>query len=652
MAKVQTIKNIFTIIFTLVFITTGAFAAPDCSNPIYRAAYPENCIKSKSSPNNTFLVLVGGAALVGAGVALAAQSSGDNGSASTISNQSSFPRLTLTPNINANYSPNDKVQNQRISYFDYIANSYTVDTDKLNTVKKHAQYQRNQKQYDNIHFDIATARGFSGKNTTINIIDDFNTYHGYSVYEIAHNIAGDANIVKTDIATPDNSLQTYDYIANSINQSSAFDIYNASWQIPSSESMNAARAIYNTQSEIKTYAAAQEYMYNITSYNFITQLRNSAVDNDSIFVWAAGNESATESGALSALPLAFPELQGHFVNVVSVDNDNNLAWYSNQCGITQNFCIAAPGSAWDTDANDYNSGTSFATPVISGAIAIIKEAFPYMKSEEITRLLFVTAQDLGETGVDSVYGWGLLDMDKATRPVGTPKIVLGNDTVQPLNLTNISGVAAGAIKNANVKIAFIDDFGRAFTTNLSDNINVVPYGRGFQELSENGNNSVTLFDTFEFGFKQNYMLQSSGLISVKSNTLTNFVGYKNEFNLKKVRFYQNARFGISNPSADENSLVSGFSNIYTASLKTGAQFNKFALEIAIPETIISGDMYLNIPVSMNNHGEISYNRANISLTTRPSIEYTIKYGALSATFVENPDYQNEFFIMAKTKFAF
>jgi hypothetical protein len=243
-------------------------------------------------------------------------------------------------------------------------------------------------------------------------------------------------------------------------------------------------------------------------------------------------------------------------------------------------------------------------------------------------------------------------MEKATRPVGTPKIVLANDTVQPLNSINVSGSAASAIKNANVQIAFVDDFGRAFTTNLSDNVNVVPYGRGFEKLTETNQDSVSLFDTFEMGFKQNHMLKSSGLISVKSNPLTNFIGYKNEFNLNNVRFYQNTRFGVSNPTADENSIISGFSNIYSASLKVGAQFEKFALEIEMPDTIISGNMYLNTPTGMDNNGNLIYNTTAVNMANRPSVEYTVKYGALSATFVDNPDYQNEVILMAKSKFAF
>ena len=653
MTRIKSLKNIFTVLFSVAFATTGAFAAPDCNNPTYRAAYPEQCVRA-SSNNSTFLAVLGGAALVGVGVALAAQSSGDGGSASTISNQTTFPRLTLTNNINANYAQTDTVQNQKVSFYSVnnTANSDIINNDTLNTIKSSSEYVRNKKQYDNINLAASLSRGFSGKNASINIIDNFDSYHGHSVFEIAHNIASDANFSQTSIAKDANTLQSFDYIANAINTSGAHDIYNASWQILASESINAARAIYNPQGKIKTYESAQDYMYNVTSYNFVTQIRNSAIDNDSIFVWAAGNESATESGALSALPLAFPELSGHFVNVVAVDNNNNLAWYSNQCGITQNYCIAAPGSAWNTDAEKHASGTSFAAPVVSGAIATIKEAFPYMKSEDITKLLFVTAKDLGDTGVDSVYGWGLLDMERATRPVGTPKIVLANETIQPLNMANVSGSAAVALKNANVQIAFVDDFGRAFTTNLSDNINVIPYGRGFEKLSASENDSVTLFDRFEFGFKQDHMLESSGFVSVKNKSLTNFVGYKNEFSVNNIRFYQNARFGINNPTPQENSIVSGFSNIYTASLTSGAQFEKLALEVAIPDTIISGDMYLTAPVGMTNNGNLIYNTTSVNMANRPSIEYTVKYGALSATFVDNPEYQNEFFIMAKTKFAF
>ena len=651
------LKNIFTGTIAVAFTTTACFAAASkCDDPLYRSAYPEKC---KTSTNTTLLALAGGAALVGVGVALASQTSGSHGSSSQISNQDTFSRDALSSNIEINYAQTDTIKNTRLSssYIESMTNGSDIDSATIKKIKDSAKIQKNYQQYDAINFAIANARGYTGKNTKINVLDDFYSDHGTNVHYVLHNIAPDAVITDYNAATSGGNFNSFDYIATKIKDSTPAHIYNASWQIESTDSLNAATVIYEKNSP-KTYAKAQQYMYNLTSENFITQIRNTAFENDAIFVWAAGNEGKLgteyhpESGALSAMPLAFPDLQGHFVNVVALDNYGKIAWYSNQCGITQNYCIAAPGSGWSTDTKEYTSGTSFAAPVVSGAIATIKEAFPYMTASQITALLFTTATDLGETGVDAVYGWGLLDMEKATKPVGTPKIVLSDNTIQPLGTSNISGAAGAAIKNANIKIAFVDDFGRAFTTNLSDNIHVVPYGRGFDKLRETEDDALILFNRIEFGSVQNHLLESSGLISMQSNQFTDFVGYKNEFTINNIKFYQNVRMGTFSPEAQDNSIISGFSNIYTASLKTGAQFGDFDIEFAIPEAIISGDMYLNIPVTRTNNGDIIYSNKRIDLTTAPSVEYTLKYKYLSATYVNNPSTQDEFFIMAKTKVTF
>ena len=629
------LKNIFTGIMLVVFTATTCFGAQNCDNVHYRRVYPERC--QQTNGNSTLLALAGGAALVGVGATLFAHTNGDHGSSSAVSN----PRQT------------EVIVNQRIasSYIDSLTNGNDVDFSALQNIKQSASFQRNYKQYDAVNFAYANARGFTGKNSNINVLDDFYGNHGTNVHYILHNVAPDANITTYNIATSNGEFYSFDSIANTIKTSAPANIYNASWQITATNFLNAATVVYN-QDSAKTYDAAQEYMYSVTGQNFINQIRNTAVDNDAIFVWAAGNESNSESGALSALPIAFPDLNGHFVNVVALDNFNTIAWYSNQCGITQNYCIAAPGSGWNTDTQDYASGTSFATPVVSGAIATIKEAFPYMNAPQITALLFTTATDLGESGIDAVYGWGLLNMEKATQPVGTPKIILSNNTIQPLNISNVSGATGTALKNANIKIAFIDDFGRAFTTNLSDKIHVVPYSRGFEKLTENNNNSIILFNNLEFGFKRNHLLESNGLISVQSNQITNFVGYNNEFKIDNVRFYQNGHIGTFLPKTDNNSIVSGFSNIYTADLKIGIQWHDLIFEAAIPDTIISGNMYLNIPIARANNGKIIYSNTNVDLKSSPSTEYTLQYKYLSATYVNNPSFENEWFIMAKTKVAF
>ena len=646
----KVLKRIFTAFLIVVFMATKSLASWDCDNEKYRQIYPEKCQTSKDT-NKVLLSLAGGAALVGLGIALATQNSG-NSSSSSPSNPETVSRDFLSPNININYAQTDIIKNQRIasSYLNSLTNGTDIDAQTIQNIKQSHTYQKNYNQYNAVNIAWARARGFSGANSTIAIIDDFQSNHGDTVHYILYNVAPNANISKNNIATSANNFDSFDAIANTISNTPA-NIYNASWQIPANENFNAATAVYN-QISPKNYAEAQEYMHNITSKNFITQMRNSAVDNDAIFVFAAGNDGQTESGALSALPIAFPDLQGHFVNVIALNNYGTIAWYSNQCGITQNYCIAAPGSGWDTDTQDYASGTSFATPVISGAIATIKEAFPYMTSSQITALLFTTATDLGAPGIDSVYGWGVLDMEKATKPVGTPKIVLNNETILPLRPSNVSGPIGEAIKNANIEIAFLDDFGRAFKTNLSNNIKVIPYGRGFEKLTENENDTITLFDNFELGFKQNHFMESNGFLATQSNQLTHFIGYKNEFNFDNVKFYQNARFGVFHPNTEENSIISGFSNIYTAALKFGSQWKKWSVEFAVPETITSGKMFVTVPTERTPNGDIIYKDIDLKLYSRPATEYTIKYDWLSTTFIKNHNQENEFLIMAKKKCTF
>ncbi|MEN5081598.1 S8 family serine peptidase [Bosea sp. TWI1241] len=145
-----------------------------------------------------------------------------------------------------------------------------------------------------------------------------------------------------------------------------------------------------------------------------------------LMVVANGNASLPNPDALPALPHLFPELKNSWLAVGAVDANNVIAGFSNRCGVARDWCLVAPGvDIYSTlpilpgppaqMRYGLDSGTSMAAPVVTGAAALVKEAFPWFAAPELQQTLLTTATDLGAPGVDDVYGWGLLNVGKAVR---------------------------------------------------------------------------------------------------------------------------------------------------------------------------------------------------------------------------------------------
>ena len=79
--------------------------------------------------------------------------------------------------------------------------------------------------------------------------------------------------------------------------------------------------------------------------------------------------------------------------------------------------VVAPGqnvrSAWEQNNFNTISGTSMAAPHVSGAILLLKEAFPFLSGEELLWALYLSAVDLGIPGEDNIYGMGMIDVHAA-----------------------------------------------------------------------------------------------------------------------------------------------------------------------------------------------------------------------------------------------
>ena len=167
-----------------------------------------------------------------------------------------------------------------------------------------------------------------------------------------------------------------------------------------------------------------------------------------IYVIAAGNDGSVQTanvnmtGALDSTflvvgsvdPLgrisAFSNTPGTACITVSDKCENSAVFnqtndkfadsdYLKESGLLMNRFLVAPGEMLlvsdGAGGVTRMSGTSFAAPLVSGAIALIQDRWPWLKKNprDVAKIILESAQDLGAPGVDPVYGHGLLDIQAA-----------------------------------------------------------------------------------------------------------------------------------------------------------------------------------------------------------------------------------------------
>ncbi|MEK9649746.1 MAG: S8 family peptidase [Gammaproteobacteria bacterium] len=290
-----------------------------------------------------------------------------------------------------------------------------------------------------------------------------------------------------------------------------------------------------------------------------------------IFVWAAGNAGGyADQGVDYSSPEIFPgmthfieEIQGHSIAVVSVDEDGEISDFSSRCGVAADFCIAAPGGrvigAYPTSLNDTGiydadaecvsdnscyaliSGTSFAAPFVSGALAVLFEHFEgQLGSTEIVSRLFKTANDTGIYSDSSIYGHGLIDLNAATNPVGSLSVSTSNTIfgqmaplfTSGLNASNtmIGASIANGLKNKSL-IAF-DELGSPFRIALGSLI--ATSSSNYNKLNPSGafsNPKRTTYSENKLTYEYIHRYPLNDIFNVDENYFSNFSELSKSINI-------------------------------------------------------------------------------------------------------------------------
>lgn len=145
-----------------------------------------------------------------------------------------------------------------------------------------------------------------------------------------------------------------------------------------------------------------------------------AVAADIVVVAGAGNGAGG--------PIQYPAGYAGVVAVTGVDRQGRHAAISS---VGFQAVVAAPAvDIYSTTLHHGYStatGTSDATAIVSGIIALIRSKYPSLSAEEVLHRLTATADDRGPPGRDDVYGYGIVDPVKALTadvPLLTPTPVI------------------------------------------------------------------------------------------------------------------------------------------------------------------------------------------------------------------------------------
>jgi len=174
---------------------------------------------------------------------------------------------------------------------------------------------------------------------------------------------------------------------------------------------------------------------------FLKWACNLAYRDGLLLVAAAGNE---DGGAVG-----YPAAYNRVIAVSAIDKNKQLADFSSTGSEVE---LAAPGvdiystmPTYDVTLNhapnncnqgfDELSGTSMACPHVVGAAALVWAANPGWSNKDVRNCLQETATDLGDSGIDDEFGYGLVNVAAA---LGLDEEV---DTTPPNQVTGLSATA-------------------------------------------------------------------------------------------------------------------------------------------------------------------------------------------------------------------
>jgi serine protease AprX len=233
---------------------------------------------------------------------------------------------------------------------------------------------------------------------------------------------------------------------------------------------------------------------------------DTAVSMGVVIIAAAGNEGP------GAGTIQFPAGEKNVIAVGAVDDFSNIAGFSSRGPINIDGetltkpDVSAPGVSiislnYHTNGYAIDSGTSMATPHVSGMVALLLQAAKkkgiILSPAQVKNILENTSVDIGVTGKDNTYGAGRIDVFNAIKFYILPEV---NGSIIDNN-TNIG--IKGALVTTNTSINAITDTSGFYSFKLPPgNYNITATGDPEYYL----NSSIVVITAYDTNVIQDFRL--------------------------------------------------------------------------------------------------------------------------------------------------
>lgn len=281
-----------------------------------------------------------------------------------------------------------------------------------------------------------------------------------------------------------------------------------------------------------TYSGNPEDLLNAPEVEKVRE----AISKGIVVVIASGN---CGSGCNGFYGVTTPGITPEAITVGAVDDNNDWAYFSSG-GIVNGTVkpdIVAPGvsicSSVPTGYACY-SGTSMATPHVSGAVALLLQKDNTLNPVQVKDILKSTALDLGDAGEDTKYGAGLINMKNAYFYSTNQSLLPHIDNVNVIaNLAGETSYIIADVSDSNITYLTINN---ANVANFTGDVNY-PFepDQGhydFEIYSENEFGTDTFSGEFDV---TNYQIEIPNLVLGQANNITfTYTGNKKENKIKDL----------------------------------------------------------------------------------------------------------------------